>query len=254
MLIYVLICALLVWVYVSFFPTMQEQADEFMKLLSTYPEGLLEAFGLESAESIFSSLEAFLSTEQYSLIWPLVAIILTVTMAASLIAGEVDDGTAEILLAQPISRTKVYWGKYIAGFLIILVFTFFSVFSVIPFGMLHNVDVNLEGHFLIAILGILFSTAIFSITMMFSSIFSSKGKVASLGAGITIIMYALNIISSLKESAESLKYISFFHYFDTNAALIHNNIEPLAFVIFLTVSIVCSVVGWVVFVKRDVAT
>ena len=256
LLIYIIISALLVWMFVVFFPSMHQQAEELSKAFANYPESFLKAFGFDRGTigNILFNIESFLAIEHYSIMWPIIVLVLTVSLGSSFLSGEVDEGTIEILLAQPLSRSKIYFSKYIAGFLIISIFVLASVFSVIPFALLHDVDINLKSHLMVAGIGLLFSLAIFSVSMMFSSMFSDKGKSTSISAGIMLGMYALNLFSSLKESAENLRYVSFFYYFDFQAAMLDHKIALLNVCVFLGVILICSIVGMVVFVKRDFAT
>ncbi|MCZ2846021.1 MAG: ABC transporter permease subunit [Candidatus Bathyarchaeota archaeon] len=252
LLIYIIISVALVWLFVVFFPSLQKQGEEFSSLLESYPEPFLKAFGVE--KNLLFSFEAFLAAENFSLMWPILLIVLAITLGSSAIAGEIDQGTIEVLLSQPISRAKIYWAKYVSGFFIILIFIAASIFSVIPLARLHNVEIELQNYFMLFSLGTLFALAIFSLTMMFSSIFSIKGRSASLVAGILIFMYAINIVSQLRESVESLKYLSFLHYYDFSGALVHNQIEPLTIWFFLGISLFCTLTGLIVFIKRDIST
>lgn len=252
LLAYILISVGLVWLFVVFWPSIEKQAEEFNVMIKGYPEAFLKAFGVHT--DVFFTFEAFLAVENFSLMWPIILIVLIITFGSSAIAGEIDQGTIEVLLAQPISRAKIYWAKYISGFFIILIFVVVSIFSVIPLAQLHNVKVELQNYFMICSLGILFALAIFSLNMMFSSMFSTKGKPASLVAGILISMYAINLISGLKESVEDLKYLSFFHYYDFTGAIVRNQIEPLTVWVFLGLSLVCTLIGLIVFIKRDIST
>ncbi|OGY24880.1 MAG: hypothetical protein A2Y57_00955 [Candidatus Woykebacteria bacterium RBG_13_40_7b] len=72
--------------------------------------------------------------------------------------------------------------------------------------------------------------------------------------GVLIIMYALNVFSTFKESLENLKYASLFHYYDFAAAVVNNHIDALNAAVFLAVGITCTIIGAIAFVKRDIAT
>lgn len=249
-----LVCALLVWMYVAFYPGIKEESAALQEAFSNYPEGFLKVFGIDPAEfNIFDTFESFLTVEHYSLLWPLVIIIFVISMGGSFIAGEVDDKTIEFLLAQPISRLKIFFSKYIAGIFLILILTFVSVYSVMPFTSLHDVEIQLENYAYIAFLGFLFAIAIYCVSLMFSSMFSSKSRAASVTTGILIVMYALKLMSAFKESVENVKYLSFFHYFDYNAALVNKEIRVESILVFLLTAFVCTVVGAFVWVRRDVA-
>lgn len=249
----ILICVLFVWMYVVFFPTMLDQAEELAAAFQGYPQSFLEAFNVEF-EHMFSTLEGFLATEHFSFVWPIILIILVLSYGGGAIAGEVDRGTIEVLLAQPLSRLRIYGAKVLSGILILLTFVFVSNLSVIPLAELYNLDYQLANWLTVSVLGFLFGLAIFGVCMLFSSFFSTRGKAASLTGGVIIIMYALNVVSKFKESVEGLKYLSFFHYFDSNAALIHNQIDILNVLVLLAVGVMALIIGAIVFEKRDIAT
>ena len=251
--IYLVISISFVWMYVALFPTMQEQAEKLKQAFESYPQALMKAFNI-SFENFFDTLQGFMAGEYFSLLWPIIMIILVLSYSASAIAGEIEAGTIELLLAQPISRLKIFLAKYFSGIVIIVAFIAISNFSVVPLAVLHNVDYKPENFLTMSILGFLFAFAIFGIGMMLSAFFSSKGKVAAIVGGVLIIMYALNLFSSFKESLDKLKYASFFYYYDFNKAVVNNQIEPLNILVFLAVGIICAVVGAVLFVKRDIAT
>jgi len=89
---------------------------------------------------------------------------------------------------------------------------------------------------------------------MLSSIFSSTGKVTTTVLVIFIFMYALNILSSLKESLQGLQYFSFFYYFDFSLALVDGKLDPLGVGMFLGLGMIMSLIGLVMFIKRDIVT
>lgn len=251
--IYTAISAAFVWMYVAMFPSFFEGRDKFAEALDAYPEGIFEAFGIE-LETFLSSLEGFISGEHFSIVWPIILIILTLSYASAAIAGEIDKGTIELLLAQPISRLKIFLAKYFSGVAIIIAFILLSNFSVVPFALLHNVDFKIESYFTISVIGFLFAFAIYGICIMLSSLSSSRGRPMAITGGILIIMYALNVFSALQESVENLKYASFFHYYDYTSAMLNNQLDILNVGVFLTVGIITSVAAAVIFVKRDIAT
>ncbi|MEW6407937.1 MAG: ABC transporter permease subunit [Patescibacteria group bacterium] len=207
LLIYCLAGILLLWMYIGFFPSIRDQAEKFKEVFEAYPESMMKAFNIE--ELNFDTLEKFLTVEQFSIIWPIMVIFLVVSIAGTALSGEVEKGTAEILLSRPVSRLKIFFSRYLAGLFILLVFTVSSVFFVVPLARLSKVDFVFENYVTIAVLGFLFGWAIFSMGMMFSAIFSERSKTYMVTGGILLVMYVLKIAASLKESLDKLKYFFF---------------------------------------------
>lgn len=250
LIIYLLINIGLLWMYVGLFPSFKDQSVAMADMLKSYPESFLKAFNFDIAS--FNTIEGFLSTEQYSFMWPLLMILMTLGFAGGAIAGEIETGTAEILLSQPITRTKIFIARYLAGFVSVVIFVFISVFSAIPFMEIYNTGYKLENFSSLTILAFLFSLAVYSIGMLFSAAFSDKGKVFFMTGGILVLMYILNIVASIKDSLSDLKYASFFYYFNPANALIKNEIDNWSYLIFLGTAVLCFIVGIIYFSKRDI--
>lgn len=241
----------LLWMYIALFPSIQTQAASFNELLKNYPQALMKAFGLE--ELNLSRVENYLAMEQFSIIWPMMVIFLVVSLAGAAIAGEIEKGTAEIMLSKPVSRLKIFFGKYLAGVFTIIVFTICSIFAAIPLAKLYNIDFVFKNYVTLSIVSFFFSLAIFSLAMFFSAIFSEKSKAYMTTGGILIVMYVLNIIAALKDNLKSLKYLSFFYYYDPDQALIKNIINETGVLVFVIIAVVCAIVAAIWFKKRDIA-
>ena len=125
----------------------------------------------------------------------LVYTIIIGTAGAPLIAEEVKSGTMLLLVSKPISRIKIFIGKYIAVYLYGMLLSFFSIFVIGWIGVFvksGNID-----HFisLIPFLTALFIYSLFilflftSITMAFSSIFKKARSASMLIIFISILSY-----------------------------------------------------------------
>lgn len=252
LLIYTLSSIALLWMYIALFPAFKDQAKNLEELMKSYPESFLKAFNFDI--NAFSTIEGFLSTEQYSFVWPLMLIFMMVGFAGFSLAGEVEKGTVELLLSQPISRAKVFLSRYLAGLSMLAVFVFFSIFSTIPISQAYDINVMSETFLSGAILAFIFGLAIYSIGMFFSAIFSDKGKVFFISGVILIVMYVLNILASIKESLSDLRYASFFYYFNPTKALVYNEIDQWAYLVFLGTAFVLTILGLIIFSRKNIAT
>jgi ABC-2 type transport system permease protein len=238
------------WLYVAIYPSVGGQADQFKQLYESYPESILKAFGIEQVN--LSTFENFIAIEGYSLIWPMMLAIMVISMAAGMLTGEIERGTIELLLAKPISRLKLFFSRYLYGVLSTLIFTVVTVLAIWPLSKIHHVVYQLDRHVGMVALGMLLGLAIFSLAMLVAAIFSEKGKVAMITGGLLVVMYVLNIVASLKESWSDLKYASFFHYFDYQAVLAKGSINVVSVWVFVVVIVISTIVGALVWRKRDV--
>ncbi|HEC61072.1 MAG TPA: hypothetical protein ENI27_02330 [bacterium] len=251
LIVYLATTVLFMWMYVAMFPSMLEQSAAFVVAFESFPEGLFKAIGIE--ELNMSTIEHFLSMEHFSLVWPLMAIFLIVAIAGSGLAGQVEQGTAELLLALPVSRFRIFMAKYLVGIFSLLVFTIFSVFAIVPLAPIHKVEYAIGNFASVALISFLFGWAVFSVATMFSAVFSEKSRVYMATGGVLLVMYVLNIAAALQEKLQDLRYVSFFHYYDYNDALIRNTLDTTNVLVFVVVAIVCTAAGALWFRRRDIA-
>lgn len=251
-LVYLLVNIGLLLMYISLFPSFKNQSAAMAQMIKSYPESFLKAFNFDIAN--FTTIEGFLSTEQFSFMWPMLLILMTIGFAGTAFAGEIEQGTIELLLSQPISRLKLFLSRYLAGLASLAVFVAVSIFSAIPIIRIYNIAYKGENFVTLAMLAFLFGLAIYSMGMFLSAVFSDKGKVFFITGGILVLMYVLNIVSAIKESLGSLKYASFFYYFNPTKALAHNQIDHWSLLVFLGAAVIFVSAGAIWFVKRDIAT
>ncbi len=245
-----LIGMLTMLMYTSLFPSYQKILSQNQQLYSQMPEALRKAFNIDSFS--FDTLEKFLNIEMYSLFWPVLMIILTLSLSGSSLAGEVERETIAQSLAQPVSRSRVYLAKFLAATKIFTVFNVLVNASVFPIAAAFKVSL-IAGHFLcVAIMCELFGLALLGMGFAVSSFMSDKGKVTMTMGGLVLVMYVLNIVSSILTSLDKLKYASLFHYFNPNVSLIEGRYDTTSMSVFIALFIFGALIGWWRWTRRDI--
>lgn len=250
---YFLASVAFLWMYVALYPQIRDQAQNFSKLLEAYPESLMKAFNIDPNQMLFSTIEPYLAMEQFNFVWPIMLFAFFIAWGGSAIAGEVEKGTIEMLLAQPILRLKIFMAKYLAGLLAMVLFTAVSIYSVIPLAKIYHISYDLPHYWTLFTVGSLLGWAVFSLAFFFSSLFSDKGKAYFLTSGILVVMYVLNILANLRENLRGLKYFSFFYYYDPGRALVDGRIDNWAYLVFFGAIIMFSALTILIFQKRDIS-
>lgn len=250
---YSLSSVLFMWLYIALFPSFSKNQQDFDKLLEAYPEEIFKSLGIDKADFTLSRIESYLATEHFSFMWPIMLIILAVSFGSAMIAGEVEKGTIEVLLSQPISRLKLYISKYFAGVITVVFFAAVSVYAIVPLAAIYNVKYNLGNFNVMMILAVLFGLAVFSISMLATSLFSEKSKASFAVGGFLILSYVANVVSAFVDSLDKLKYLSMFHYFDFSKALNHGEMDINAIWVFGGITILATILGALWFQRRDIA-
>jgi ABC-2 type transport system permease protein len=239
--------------YIALFPALQKQAQQMSKLLETYPESMWKAFNIDKASLTFDKVGPYLAMEQFNFIWPILVVVLGIGLAGYGLANEIEKGTIEQLLAQPISRTKLFLGRYSSGLISILVFSVVSIGAIIPLTAIQGVDVSAKGVMVLTLVSFLFGWAIYSLAYLASAFFSEKSKVAFIGGGVLILMYVINILASLKDNLSFLKYFSFFYYYNPTDAIDKARFVHYSPFVFLGVIIVATLLALFWYRERDIA-
>lgn len=246
-----LAAVLFMLMFVSLFPSIKEQTADFEEFLKAYPEGFTKAFNIESLS--FETLENFISVEHISITWPLMAMFFVISFAGASMTREIETGTIELLLAKPISRTKIFVGKYLGSLFSFMLFCFISFMSVVPLAELSNIEYQFDHFVVVMVVGFLFGFAIMSLAFMFSVLFSERNKVYMIMGGMLLAMYLAKIITNFQENLENLQYVSFFHYFDATETMVEGMYNTTSIAVFAGCGIIAFLIGLFVFRKRDVA-
>lgn len=248
---YCLIALAFIWMYMAIFPSFQKESAKFNELLDAYPKALLEAFNIKDLQ--ISTVEGYIAAEHFSFVWPIMVILLMLSMAGQAIAGEIERGTMAIMLSLPISRIKIFFSKYLAGIVMLSVFCVFSILSIFPLASMIGLDVKTENIWLVAFVSFLFGWAILSAGVMVSSFAKERSTVYFTIGGGLLVMYVFNIVSGLVESAEKLQYASIFYYYTPSDAIVKGDVDALPIIVMSVSAIVCTAIGAVAFVRRDIS-
>jgi ABC-2 type transport system permease protein len=195
---------------VVLFPTFK---DSFGEALKDVPESLQ---GLLGNASDYQTINGFIDIQVIGQM-VFLTLILGIIIGTSLLAGEENSRTLHTLLAQPVSRTRIYIEKYMAIILITALACIGGIFGgivlgVLPIGELSNVDIgrSLQAAFMTWLLTLAFATLAYSIGAI-----TGKRGVAGIVAGFfAFATYMITTLASSASALEKLNTISPFHYFN----------------------------------------
>lgn len=235
-----------------------------ISIIALYPT-LKQAFGEalenipESMQSIMGNANDYQNINGYidiQIIAQMIflTLILGIIIGVNLIAGEEKSGTLHTLLAQPVSRAKIYTQKILA----IAVIT--GVASFIGIGLGSVVGAMMVGEFSNLYVDKVFMGAgmTWLLTLCFSTLAYMIGAITGNRAagGVVAGMYAFGsyVITALAASAKSLEPLntfSLFHYFN-QPSIMKNGLDFGNIAVLLLVTLVFFVIGLVVFRHRNI--
>jgi ABC-2 type transport system permease protein len=94
--------------YAAFWPTVN--TPQMQQALGNYPEGVLEALNYDD----LTSPAGYLASSVYGLLVPLLVAVFAIAFGTRAVAGDEEAGTLDLLLAHPVSRTRLALQRFAA--------------------------------------------------------------------------------------------------------------------------------------------
>lgn len=186
---------------VGAYPPFRDQAASLNQALGNLPDAVKSL--VTDTGNLFSPV-GYMSSNAYYIVLPIILSVMSVGLGSSLIAGDEEDHTLELVLSRPISRGKVLAARALAGLCIILVASVVTALATILFAALTNLGINaLElsvttgASMLVALL---FGTLAFTLTAIRSSL-----RPVSIGLA-TLLLVASYLFTSLSSTVDWLKW------------------------------------------------
>ena len=220
-------------------------------IIGDYPEFVQTILGLDSGLSITSP-EGYLNSQFFANMLPLLFIIFLVSFGVREIAGEERDGTLDLLLSHPITRTHLYLEKLTAMVLAGVGLLILALAVIVVGAQLVGMDVGFAG-----VLGA--SLSVFVASLLFGSIglavgaFTGKRIVGIASAsGFAVASFILWGLAPLVSEIEFLGRVSPFFWALTGEPIL-NGLQLGNASLLLGAAVVVATVGWWGFSRRDVS-
>lgn len=231
---------------ITLFPTFK---DSFGEALKDTPESLKNLLG-EAAD--YQNINGYIDIQVINQM-VFLTLIMGVILGTSLLGGEESDGRLQTLLAQPVSRSRVYWHKFIALKLLILLATLGvfigTVGGALIIGEVNNLEIVrlLEATLMTWLVTLVFGTLAFAVGAM-------TGKKGMSGIVAGFLAFATFMVTTLAATATVLKsvnHLSPFKYFNTPSVM-KTGLDLSNLAVLLVIIVILAVAGWIFFTRRDV--
>lgn len=245
--IWTAVIGLLFAVCIFMYPEMKGEMEDVTDMFASMGS-FTQAFGMDRIS--FGSLTGFYAIECGNILG-LGGALFASLCAVSVLSKEEKVHTAEFLLSHPLSRIRIITEKLIAVLVQIFVMNIvvfgISVISIAVVGedipwkeisLLHIAYVLLQ----IELAGICFGV----------SAFLKRGSIG-IGLGIAAVMYFLNIIANIADSASFLKYITPFGYAEGSDIVADLKIDMGLVIIGMALGIAGIVAGYIKYNKKDIS-
>ena len=208
-LIYAGSIALYVVLICSVFPSVKNIKQE---ALQNYPKNLSRLFGVQSLDlKLFNN---YIVVQFLALIWVAIVGAFVISYARNMISGELEEGTLELLLSQPIERWQVLTSEGMVLLAAIVGIVVSTVLAIFVFGTLFKVGLTYGGYAAFAVLGIALFIAIGGYSFFFSALFNEHRRAVMAAAGLTLAFYLLHFAATYSRVADKIDWFGIFHYYN----------------------------------------
>jgi ABC-2 type transport system permease protein len=222
--------------------------EGFSEMIASYPPELMAFFGDADFLAITTP-KGYVGLYYFNYMTVIIGIF-AVAACASLLVGHEEKGILDLVMAHPISRTALFWGRllgYVAALTVILLIGYLS--WLIPSG---STGLDLSWiELLKPFLPLFAELLLFGTLALLLSLVLPSGRIAGMiTGGLLVANYLLIGLSNLNESLKSFVEFTPLHYYQGGNAIVELNWGWLAGL--LAMSGVFALLAWWRFQRRDI--
>ncbi|WP_026573767.1 ABC transporter permease subunit [Bacillus sp. UNC438CL73TsuS30] len=245
--IWTLSLAALIVFFLSMFPGLTQDADQFKKLLENYPEAVRRALGV-SLDSITSLLGFYSYGFNYVL---LCGSIQAMNLGTSILSKEVREKTADFLLTKPVTRKQIVTAKLLAVVAsLIITNVIYIIIAVNTASAVSKNSFDLTAFLLISLTAFLIELMFVALGMLISVSVPKIKSVLPISLGTVFGFYILNMLGSVI-GEKAIRYLTPFKYYETTYIMKHSSYQ-ISFVIIEMVFIFAAITAsYAIYSKKD---
>lgn len=233
--------------YAAFWPTIDSPA--MRDALANYPEALLEALNYTD----IATPDGYLSATVYGLVVAILLVVYGVGAGARTIAGDEEAGTLDLVLAHPVSRSRVALQRFGALVVAIVVFNLALLLSLLAISGAVRLDGITLGEYAAMHTHLVLFAALFgAVSYGVGAAFGSRAVAISAGAAVGFLGYLANGVLPQVNGLEWTRNLSPFHWL-TGGLPLRNGLQTGNVLIMLGLIVLLVVLGTWLFERRDVA-
>lgn len=232
----------------SFFPAMRPDGG-IDQLLQNMPAAFK---GLIGNLADLAQFDTYIATQLFDIRVPLIAGIMAIILALGISVREEEDGELRTILSLPISRTRLFFEKWLALVAIMLVAVLslvIGVYAITPF----IEDATIDFFVLLRLAGMTWLVMVTYGTVAFAAGMATGRRSIASFISILIIIGSF-ILTTFAQAVDWLKdyeVISLLHYFPA-AEIVRDGVKLENFIILASVTLLSLLIAWGMFHNRDI--
>jgi ABC-2 type transport system permease protein len=233
---------------IAYYPAVSGDNQEVLQSFSRSVPSSLQA--VAGRDFSLTGIDGYLQGNMLGLAAPMLILIFSISLGVSFLASEEDRGSLSVLLARPVSRSRLFLEKLLAMWVLVFIATVVmwatTQLTVVAINEHLNLARSLAAFFNVWLLGVLFGT----LALSAGAVLGSKTLSTGIPAGIAAFMYFSYTFSIGFEQVKLLRYASWWYYYAEGQVLLHGfNSRDMA-VLFISLVVLVAVGIWG-FSRRD---
>ncbi len=226
------------------------RAAEMMKVLKTLPPVIKNLIG---KNEFMATPESFFNLQPYSILLPLLFIVFAIARGSDATAGEEERGTLDLLLANPLKRSRLVVEKSLAngGALLALALLFWLAMAAWTrlFGIVLNAWRLAAVTFSCWLLG----AAFYALALACGCWRGKKKFSIGVSGGLAVVTFLINAYAPMVESLRPYRILSPFYFYNGNNVL-SNGLLLSHVLVLLGLATLFFCTALFAFSRRDLAT
>lgn len=183
-----------------------ENIQMMNEMMAMFPKELLKAFNMDL--SSIDTAYGWLKSEGFIMILLIIGAYAGI-LGSQILLKEENDKTIEYLNSLPVKRDTIVFHKVLAGFLYILFMVL--VIGIFNFwGLLFSGAFDIHEYILLSITPLFPASVIYFVCLFFSTFAKKTKKTFGFSLGFVLVSYVFQILSTLADTTDFLKYFSVF--------------------------------------------
>ncbi len=237
-----------IFINMIFYPSFKDQAAELQKSFENLPEAAVQLFG---GSTDFFSPVGFMNSQIFFIMLPLLLGVLAISLGHKMLAEEEQQGTAELLLSRPVSRSQLLTAKAFTGIIILSAITIVSLLVTFITAEIVDLEIGFAEMALATLACFLLVLSFGAISFLFSALGKARALSIGVAAGVAIGGYVIASLSATVSWLEAPAKILPFNYYKSEEIL-SGTMDWTNLLYFVAVTTVLAAISWRVFNRRDI--
>ena len=233
--------------YAAFWPSVN--TPQMQQALGNYPQGVLEALNYND----LASPAGYLGSSVYGLLVPLLVAVFAIDWGTRAVAGDEEAGTLDLLLAHPVSRTRLALQRFaalITALTLVGALLLLAMLAIAGPAQLQGITAS---EFAAATAQLaLFGACLGALAFAVGAATGRKALALGASAGVAVLAYLANGVFPQLQGLEWTRDLSPWHWYLGGEPL-KNGLQAGDALLLLVVTLVLVAAGTLLFNRRDVA-